>query len=70
LRRSPPLARESRRGARYGTARCAATVRDRLSDAGAKARVAELIPRDIVEQVRLDLLDLITGLPADAERIP
>jgi glyoxylase-like metal-dependent hydrolase (beta-lactamase superfamily II) len=29
---------------RYGTARCAATVRDRLSDAGAKARVAGLIP--------------------------
>ena len=26
---------------RYGTARCAATVRDRLSDAGAKARIAE-----------------------------
>ena len=31
---------------RYGTARCAATVRDRLSDAGAKARVAALIPPD------------------------
>ena len=30
---------------RYGTARCAATVRDRLSDAGAKARVAELYRR-------------------------
>ena len=30
---------------RYGTARCAATVRDRLSDAGAKARIAaRLIP--------------------------
>src|SRR4051794_34270667 len=28
----------------YGTARCAATVRDRLSDPGAKARVATLIP--------------------------
>jgi hypothetical protein len=36
---------------RYGTARCAATVRDRLSDAGAKARIAELIPPDIVEEV-------------------
>ena len=40
---------------RYGTARCAATVRDRLSDAGAKARIAGLIPPDIVEQVPLDL---------------
>jgi glyoxylase-like metal-dependent hydrolase (beta-lactamase superfamily II) len=29
---------------RYGTARCAATVRGRLSDADAKARVAALIP--------------------------
>jgi glyoxylase-like metal-dependent hydrolase (beta-lactamase superfamily II) len=55
---------------RYGTARCAATVRDRLSDAGAKARVAALIPPDIVEQVPLDLLDLITGLPAEMARIP
>ena len=55
---------------RYGTARCAATVRDRLSDAGAKARVAGKIPPDIVEQVPLDLLGLVTGLPADAARIP
>jgi glyoxylase-like metal-dependent hydrolase (beta-lactamase superfamily II) len=55
---------------RYGTARCAATVRDRLSDAGAKARVAELIPPDIVEQVPLDLLGLITGLPAETTQIP
>jgi glyoxylase-like metal-dependent hydrolase (beta-lactamase superfamily II) len=55
---------------RYGTARCAATVRDRLSDARAKARIAELIPPDIVEQVPLDLLGLITGLPAQTEQIP
>ena len=55
---------------RYGTARGAATVRERLSDAGAKARVAGLIPPDIVEQVPLDLLGLITGLPADTARIP
>jgi glyoxylase-like metal-dependent hydrolase (beta-lactamase superfamily II) len=55
---------------RYGTARCAATVRARLSDAGAKARVATLIPPDIAEQVPLDLLGLITGLPAETEQIP
>jgi glyoxylase-like metal-dependent hydrolase (beta-lactamase superfamily II) len=55
---------------RYGTARCAATVRDRLSDAGAKARVAGMMPPEIVEQVPLDLLGLITGLPADTARIP
>ena len=56
---------------RYGTARCAATVRTRLPDARAKARIAEvMIPPDIAEQVPLDLLGHITGLPADAVRIP
>ena len=56
---------------RYGTARCAAIVRDRLSDAGAKARIAAgLIPPDIVEQVPLDLLGLIAGLPAETAQIP
>ena len=55
---------------RYGTARCAATVRDRLSGAGWEARVAGLIPPDIVEQVPLDLLGRITGLPAEVAQIP
>jgi glyoxylase-like metal-dependent hydrolase (beta-lactamase superfamily II) len=56
---------------RYGTARCAATVRDRLPDASAKARVAEhLIPPDISGQVPLDLLGDITGLPAETAQIP
>jgi glyoxylase-like metal-dependent hydrolase (beta-lactamase superfamily II) len=55
---------------RYGTARCAATVRDRLSDAGAKARVAAMIPPDIADQVPLDLLGLITGVPAEVAQIP
>ena len=55
---------------RYGTARGAATVRDRLSDAGAKARIAEHLPPEIAGQVPLDLLGLITGLPAEMTRIP
>ena len=56
---------------RYGTARCAATARERLPDAEAKARVAQhLIPPDIAGQVPLDLLGLITGLPAGTARIP
>jgi glyoxylase-like metal-dependent hydrolase (beta-lactamase superfamily II) len=55
---------------RYGTARCAAAVRDRVSDDRAKAGVAALIPADIVGQVPLDLLGLITGLPAGTEQIP
>jgi glyoxylase-like metal-dependent hydrolase (beta-lactamase superfamily II) len=55
---------------RYGTARCAATVRVLLSDARWKARIAEWIPPDIAEQVPLDLLGLITGLPAEMAQIP
>jgi glyoxylase-like metal-dependent hydrolase (beta-lactamase superfamily II) len=55
---------------RYGTARCAATVRARLSDAGATARVRGMIPPDIVEQVPLDLLGLVTGLPAGTTQVP
>lgn len=51
---------------RYGTARCAATVRERLSggvDAVAKAA-------GIPEHVPLDLLGLLTALPAEAAQIP
>jgi glyoxylase-like metal-dependent hydrolase (beta-lactamase superfamily II) len=55
---------------RYGTARCAATVRDLMSDADWKAREAEELPPEIAEDVPLDLLGLITGLPAEAARIP
>ena len=55
---------------RYGTARCAAAVRTQLSDAGWKARIAQWIPPDIVDQVPLDLLGLITGLPAEMAQIP
>jgi glyoxylase-like metal-dependent hydrolase (beta-lactamase superfamily II) len=56
---------------RYGTAGCAATVRDRLSDPDAKARIAaRLIPPDITEQVPLDLLGLVRGLPAGTAQIP
>jgi glyoxylase-like metal-dependent hydrolase (beta-lactamase superfamily II) len=55
---------------RYGTARCAATVRDRLSDAQAKARIAGLIPPDIAGLVPLDLLGPVTGLPAETAQIP
>jgi glyoxylase-like metal-dependent hydrolase (beta-lactamase superfamily II) len=55
---------------RYGTARCAAAIRVRLSDAGWKARVAEMLPPDIAEEIPLDLLGLITGLPAETARIP
>ena len=55
---------------RYGTARCAAAVRNLLSDARWKARIAEWIPPDIAEQVPLDLLGLMTALPAGTTQIP
>src|SRR3954453_10168616 len=54
---------------RPATARCAATARDRLSDAGAMARVRTLIPPDIVEHVPLDLPGHITGLPAGTAQL-
>jgi glyoxylase-like metal-dependent hydrolase (beta-lactamase superfamily II) len=55
---------------RYGTARCAASIRNFLSDTSWKARIAPMIPPDIAEQVPLDLLGLITGLPAETAQIP
>jgi glyoxylase-like metal-dependent hydrolase (beta-lactamase superfamily II) len=55
---------------RYGTARCAASLRDLLSHADWKARVAEGLPPEIAEDVPLGLFGLITGLPAEAARIP
>ncbi len=55
---------------RYCTARCAADIRDLLSNADWKARVAEMLPPDIAEEIPLDLLGLITGLPAGTTRIP
>ncbi len=55
---------------RYGTARCAATTRDLLSDASWKAQVADAMPPDIAEEIPLDQFGLITGLPADVAWIP
>jgi glyoxylase-like metal-dependent hydrolase (beta-lactamase superfamily II) len=55
---------------RYGTARCAAYMRDLLSNADWKARVAEGLPPQIAEETPLDLFGLITGLPAETTQIP
>jgi glyoxylase-like metal-dependent hydrolase (beta-lactamase superfamily II) len=55
---------------RYGTARCAATARNLLSDPRWTARIAAWIPPDIAERVPLDLLGLITGLPAETAHVP
>jgi glyoxylase-like metal-dependent hydrolase (beta-lactamase superfamily II) len=55
---------------RYGTARCAAEMRDLLSNADWKARVVEGLPPEIAEDVPLNLFGLITGLPAGDVHIP
>jgi glyoxylase-like metal-dependent hydrolase (beta-lactamase superfamily II) len=55
---------------RYGTARCAAFMRDLRSNADWKARVAEGLPPEIAEEIPLDLFGLITGLPGGTVQIP
>ena len=55
---------------RYGTARCAARIQDFLSGPDWKTRIAPMIPPDIADQVPLDLMGLITGLPAETAQIP
>jgi glyoxylase-like metal-dependent hydrolase (beta-lactamase superfamily II) len=55
---------------RYGTDRCAAVLRDLLSNPDWKARVAEGLPPEIADEIPLDLFGRITGLPARAARIP
>ncbi|MGN9908943.1 MBL fold metallo-hydrolase [Phytohabitans sp. LJ34] len=55
---------------RYGTARCAADMRDVLSNADWKARVAEGLPPETADETPLDLYGRITGLPAETTRVP
>ena len=55
---------------RYGTARCAAFMRDLLANADWKARVAEGLPPEIADEIPLDVFGLITGLPAGTELVP
>ena len=55
---------------RYGTAHCAAYLRDLLSNPDWEARVAVGLPPEYAEEIPMDLLGLVTGLPAGAERVP
>lgn len=55
---------------RYGTARCAASIRDVLTRDDWQADVAEGLPPEIADDVPMELLGLITALPAGADRIP
>ncbi len=55
---------------RYGTARCAAFMRDLLSNADWKARVAEGLPPEIADEIPLDRFGLMTGLPTGTAKVP
>lgn len=55
---------------RYGTARCAAGMRELRSDGRWRARVVEGLPPEIADDVPLEGFGLITGLPAGTAEIP
>jgi glyoxylase-like metal-dependent hydrolase (beta-lactamase superfamily II) len=55
---------------RYGTARCAASLRELLSSADWKEQVAEGLPPEHADEIPMDLLGLITGLPPHAAHVP
>lgn len=55
---------------RYGTARGAESIRDLLSDTDWKDRIAEGLPPEHADEIPMDLLGLITGLPPGAAEIP
>jgi glyoxylase-like metal-dependent hydrolase (beta-lactamase superfamily II) len=55
---------------RYGTALNAAAMRDLLTHADWKDQVAEGLPPEHIDDIPMDQLGLITGLPAGATEIP
>ncbi|MFB9928648.1 MBL fold metallo-hydrolase [Amycolatopsis halotolerans] len=55
---------------RYGTARCAADLRDLLAKPDWKTLIAEGLPPEIAGDVPLDLFGRITGLPAGTAYVP
>lgn len=55
---------------RYGTARCADSIREVLSDPDWKDQIAEGLPPEHAEDIPMDLLGFIIGLPVEASQIP
>jgi glyoxylase-like metal-dependent hydrolase (beta-lactamase superfamily II) len=56
---------------RYGTAHCAAAMRDFLSKRDWKARLADFLPPEYAQEIPLDnSFGNITGLPANTTHIP
>ena len=56
--------------ARYGTARCAASISEFLAQADWKSQVAEGLPEEIAADVPMELFGLISALPAETTLIP
>jgi glyoxylase-like metal-dependent hydrolase (beta-lactamase superfamily II) len=55
---------------RYGTARGAAAIGDVLAQADWKEQIAEGLPPEHIDEIPMDLLGLITALPAGATQVP
>ena len=55
---------------RYATARCAAALQELLSSTDWKARVAGVLPPEFAWEIPIELLGLVTGLPAEAAHVP
>ena len=55
---------------RYGTARCAAAMRELRSQADWTSRVVEGLPPEVADDIPLEGFGLITGLPAGTVEIP
>lgn len=55
---------------RYGTARCAESIREQLAHADWEDRIAQGLPPEYADDIPMHLLGLITGLPAGTARIP
>jgi glyoxylase-like metal-dependent hydrolase (beta-lactamase superfamily II) len=55
---------------RYGTARCAASIQELLSQPDWEAQVAEALPPEVAGEVPMELLGRVTGLPAGATQLP
>jgi glyoxylase-like metal-dependent hydrolase (beta-lactamase superfamily II) len=55
---------------RYATARCAAAMRDLLADPDWQARMAEVMPPEVVDEIPLDRFGLLTSLPDGTAQLP
>lgn len=55
---------------RYGTARCASSMQEFLSQEGWRELAEEGLPPEIAGEVPFDLFGLITGLPAGTAHVP